>query len=170
MLDALGGDGKPQYNPTPPGAPPGWSGSSTQITSAETFGHWYNDTPGQNTTSTGSIPLMETSPGSGVYEFESDDFVPLGSGAFTTEIHTVFTYVPGQTFTFEGDDDLWVFIDGQLAVDVGGMHPETTGSVDLDTLGLTANNIYTMDIFHAERCYGSSNFKITTTIACFTPQ
>lgn len=172
VLEDLGGDQKPQYNPDPPEPPDNWSGSDTQITSAETFAQWYNTTPDVNVESNGSIPLTETAPGSGVYTFSSDDFTPLGdgNGAFTTEIHTVFQYKEGQTFSFTGDDDLWIFIDGKLAVDVGGMHPARTGSIELDTLGLVPDQAYTMDIFHAERCYGSSNFHIETTIACFVPQ
>lgn len=34
-------------------------------------------------------------------------------------------------FHFSGDDDLWVFIDGKLALDVGGNHGEIPGSVDI---------------------------------------
>ena len=34
-------------------------------------------------------------------------------------------------FHFSGDDDLWVFVDGKLALDVGGNHGEIPGSVDI---------------------------------------
>jgi fibro-slime domain-containing protein len=89
---------------------------------------------------------------------------------FTTEIHTRFEYQGGETFTFTGDDDLWLFINGRLAIDLGGLHPSLSATVDLDaqaaTLGITPGHEYAMDIFHAERHTDASNFRIETTIEC----
>jgi len=53
------------------------------------------------------------------------------------------------------------------AMDLGGLHSMVSGAIDLDTLGLTAGNDYTLDVFHAERCDSGSNFRIDTSIACF---
>ena len=47
-------------------------------------------------------------------------------------MHLEFTHSGGEVFTFEGDDDVWVFINKKLAVDLGGMHPKLDGTANLD--------------------------------------
>ena len=92
---------------------------------------------------------------------------------FTTEIHVMFSYQLGQRFTFRGDDDLWIFVNGRLALDVGGLHQALEGTIDFDAqaaaLGIMPGGRYRMDIFHAERQTLESNFRIETNISCFEP-
>ena len=83
---------------------------------------------------------------------------------FTMKIQAQFEYVPGQYFEFLGDDDVWVFINNRLVVDIGGQHQKVEGAVDLDTLGLTPGVTYPFHIFYAERHTVQSNFKMLTSI------
>jgi fibro-slime domain-containing protein len=169
----LGADDKPVYAPDGP-VPIHASGEAN-------FNQWYNDVQGVNMAFPYTIPLTDL--GNGVSGFSSNAFFPLdGMGFgnegnphnfhFTTEVHTQFEYKGGETFTFKGDDDLWLFINRKLAIDLGGLHPEATDTVNLDQkaaeLGLEIGGTYHMDIFHAERHTDASNFQITTTIDCFT--
>jgi len=73
-----------------------------------------------------------------------------------------FVYQPGQEFFFRGDDDIWVFINNKLAVDLGGNHMPAPGYVKLDTLGLTEGEKYPLKIFFCDRRAPGSNVRITT--------
>ena len=83
---------------------------------------------------------------------------------FAMKIQATFEYVPGQYFEFLGDDDVWVFINNRLVVDIGGQHQKVSGAVDLDTLGLQEGVNYPFHIFYAERHTSQSNFMMRTSI------
>ena len=97
------------------------------------------------------------------------------NGSFTTEIHTTIQYRGNvATLEFSGDDDVWVYLNNRLFVDVGGMHSAVTKSNSIKvedcngqkcdkTFGLYDGGIYDLKLFHAERARSGSNFKLTLT-------
>jgi fibro-slime domain-containing protein len=187
VKDELGSDGKPVLVD-------GHDGRRGMISSATSFNQWFRDVPDVNITMPFSITLDNgQEEAGGLYTFAVEKpnyFFPidgLGWGDtardrngnyrnfyFTYEIETEFTFIPADerdyemTFSFTGDDDVWVYINGKLAVDIGGVHGQTQRSVNLDEqaeeLGLEEGKNYTLHFFFAERHTTESNFRIETTL------
>jgi fibro-slime domain-containing protein len=160
------------------------------VSESSKFAQWFRDVPGTNLSKPLSLTLTRTA-GSNLYTFndQSDSvyksrggFFPINgelwgnSGGstpstnfhFTFELSTMFTYKKGsgQVFTFIGDDDVFVFIDGKCVIDIGGVHSAVSQTVDLDKLPfLEDGKKYPFKFFFAERHRTQSNFRIETTIS-----
>jgi fibro-slime domain-containing protein len=132
------------------------------------------DTAFKNIVIVDSLPFNHL--GGGLYQYLNQAFFMLdGKGfgneglphnfSFTMAIHDTFTYQIGLTFSFEGDDDVWAYIDGRLVMDLGSLHGAAAGAFNVDDIpGLVVGARYAFDFFYAERHTVASDIKITTNL------
>jgi fibro-slime domain-containing protein len=171
----LGSDQKPVYASSGPTY--GTNNGPELMTGPAEFASWYHNVDGVNAPYL--IYFFFVPSAGGVFTFHSSAFFPLddmGFGNqnrnhnfhFTTELHTQFKYGGGETFHFTGDDDVWVYINGTLAIDLGGVHAAEDAEVNLDAkaseLGIEKGKIYPLDLFQAERHTTESNFRVETNL------
>jgi fibro-slime domain-containing protein len=171
VTPALGEDGKPVYAKV--------AAPSLTTHGQAAFDQWYRDVPGVNLTHT--LPLTFVRQSDGRFHYSNDAFFPLDNlgwvalgpeyeqarafghnYSFTTELRAEFRYTGEETVTFIGDDDVFLYVNGRLVLDLGGVHGPQGGDVVLaevaDTLGLEEGEVYDLDLFHAERHTIDSNF------------
>lgn len=168
----LGADGKPVYAL-------GIEGSLT-TSGRENFDQWYRDVEGVNLSRRLEVPLTVSSADDRLFVFDGVPFFPidgelLGNEGFPRNYHFTleavaeFDYLGGETFRFDGDDDVWVFVNGYLIIDIGGVHARASATVNLDEVaavaGIQPGNRYSLHLFFAERQTLGSNFFVETSIA-----
>ena len=167
VANQLGMNNKPVYaNP---------AGTTPTTTGQANFDQWYSDVAGVNQTFVQTITLNELP--NGTFQFNDNSFFPLnglGFGNqgnsqnfhFTSEVRYWFEYQGGEQLDFTGDDDVWVFVNKQLAIDLGGVHGAQSDGIVLDAaaaaqFNLTVGEIYEIVVFQAERHTTQSNYQLT---------
>ncbi len=100
-------------------------------------------------------------------------------GGLDSDGNTVNRGINGEELVFEftGDDDVWVFVDGKLVLDIGGIHQAVSGSINFSTgkvyvngaqkTGVTdlAPGEHTLTMYYLERGAGESNCRIKFNIS-----
>jgi fibro-slime domain-containing protein len=162
------------------------------------FSYWYTDVPAYNKTVRDVLSFTHL--GTGEYQYDNSDYFPLDgkgwgnytggtdhNGAqrnfhFTSEVRYWFEYRGGESFDFTGDDDVWVFVNKKLAVDLGGVHGARTGNIAFHAsngtgsvcdelnactnrrtvnFGMVIGSVYEIVVFQAERHTQASNYRLT---------
>lgn len=138
---------------------------NTDTTSVESreFNPLYNLGYGQ----TGSVYNQEA--GIKVDEYQQYNF------NYTMEGHAKFIYYYDDElyFQFSGDDDVYLFINDQLVLDLGAVHGTSEGKVNLNEIaamcGLEDGEPYDFDFYYMERHGVAADFSIETNIQIVDP-
>lgn len=103
-----------------------------------------------------------------------DFYLPSVPGTVDSEGLRANQSITGEdmVFEFSGDDDVWVLIDGNLVLDIGGIHGVESGSIDFSTGDVIVDGVktgtvtnlspgsHTLTMYYLERGSSMSNFKL----------
>ncbi|MBR5032071.1 MAG: fibro-slime domain-containing protein [Treponema sp.] len=162
LEETLDKDKKPVFNNNKPTA-------SLHIQSKESFSQWFRTIEGVNKEVRKTI-TFESINNSSEYEFIDEWFLPInGEGFgdslcendprnynFTVEA-TFYLLCKENTpivFTCSSDDDLWLFVNNKIAVNLGGLHPKeiATEPINPEDFNAKPGDYMEIKVFKAERC------------------
>jgi len=150
--------------------------SRESIGSDSSLDDWFKDKPGKNATALRSLRFSDDD-GDGIYEYWDNDFAPIDGQLYrnddgdsnryftmSTEFEGIYNQCSGDFVEVASDASAWVYINGQLVIDLGGEADGKSQRIELDRLGLPDGEPYTVQIFYAQRSAGASEIGIRTNI------
>lgn len=146
----------------------GYSGTKKDVRYDRESGTIYNGTNGGD--ESGFYPLEDLGyeqPGLLTATSKVNNGAKNGSFTLRGESQFVYNKDSNLYFTFTGDDDVYMYINGVLALDLGGAHGRNSKTVELNKLdpvkyGLVEGQVATFTFFYMERCSDASTFGIKT--------
>ncbi len=163
-------------------------GNPVCLTSKKSLYSWFRSAPGINVPIKGTLTMQNI--GNNTYQYDNPYFFPLDGKGFNKDGFQSDTGFDGKEHNFSftmhahwtgavtdnsqyisvtGDDDIWIFVDNKLIVDLGCIHGSSTGSftfsaVNLASLGISLGQTVPFDVFVAERHTTGSDLKLTTNL------
>jgi len=166
-------------------APNGVTSSRYQTLNATTYARWWDSSWPGNWPISYNLTL-QLDPKTGLYQINTGAFYPIDNRGwgnngiypehnwgFCVEAHAAFIYNSSATLSFEGDDDLWIFLNNQLIFDIGGIHTPVKQTTKLgDVAWATPMKdfaSYPFDMFYCERQTAGSDLILTSTVNIYCP-
>jgi fibro-slime domain-containing protein len=189
VAEQLGPDLKPVYR----------SPTNTEPTFGQAyFDQWYRDVPGTNVSVPFPLPIAQDEQGFYAYDSQKSGtpdvyqgvarrvFFPIDDGgpyptafgnqgknhnfSFTGELHARFVPRAGDTLELRSDDDLYVFVDDALLLDLSGTHVALTKTLSFDDLAVTLGELHALHLFYAERLGATGALTVRSSFELLSPR